>query len=125
MPAWDTFVFLVGFVGKSPGSATLGYTVRSAISHQCLDFASVPGIFPSMAAATMEKVAEQALGLPIASRALLVEKLLDSLSGKADSVVERAHLDEVRRRRHAVRSGTARLIDGDEALRRARAAMRQ
>jgi hypothetical protein len=78
-----------------------------------------------MAAATMEKVAEQALGLPIASRALLVEKLLDSLSGKADPAVERAHLDEVRRRRHAVRSGTARLIDGDEALRRARAAMRQ
>jgi len=76
-------------------------------------------------AATVGKVAEQALGLPTAGRAVLVEKLLDSLSGKADPRVERAHLDEVRRRRAAVRSGKAKLIDGDEALRRARAAMRK
>ena len=76
-------------------------------------------------AATVEKVAEQALGLPTAGRALLVEKLLDSLSGEADPVVERAHLDEVLRRREAVRSGKSELIDGDEALRRARAALRK
>lgn len=76
-------------------------------------------------AATVEKVAAQALGLPTAGRALLVEKLLDSLSGEADPAVERAHLDEVRRRRDAVRSGQAGLIEGDEALRRARAALRK
>lgn len=73
----------------------------------------------------VEKVAAQALGLPVASRALLVEKLLESLSGEADPAVERNHLDEVRRRRDAVRSGAAKLVDGDEALRLARAALRK
>jgi len=89
-----------------------------------LDFGGVRGIVLRMAA-TVEKVAEQALGLPTAGRALLVEKLLDSLSGEADPAVERAHLDEIRRRRDAVRAGKAELIDGDEALRRARAALRK
>ena len=74
---------------------------------------------------TVEKVAEQALGLPAAGRALLVEKLLDSLAGEADPAVERLHLAEVQRRRDAVRSGNAKLVDGDEALRRARAALRK
>ena len=74
---------------------------------------------------TGEKVAAQALGLPAAGRALLVEKLLESLSGEANPAVERNHLDEVRRRREAVRSGAAKLVDGDEALRRARAALRK
>ena len=76
-------------------------------------------------ASTVEKVAAEALGLPSAGRALLVEKLLESLSGEVDSTIERAHLDEVRRRRDAVGSGKATLIEGDEALRRARAALRK
>ena len=74
-------------------------------------------------ASTVEKVAAEALGLPSAGRAVLVEMLLDSLSGEADPTVERTHLEEIRRRREAVRSGNATLIDGDEALRRARAAL--
>lgn len=74
---------------------------------------------------TVDQVASDALGLPIHSRALLVEKLLASLSGETNPTVERAHLDEVRRRRDAVNSGRGELIDGDEALRRARAALQQ
>ena len=74
---------------------------------------------------TVDQVASEALGLPTRSRALLVEKLLASLSGETDPAVERAHLDDVRRRRDAVRSGQGGLIDGDEALRRARAALGQ
>jgi hypothetical protein len=76
-------------------------------------------------AATMEKVAEQALGLPTSSRALLVEKLLDSLSGDVDPTIEQAHLKEIRRRREAVRSGASQLVDGQDALRRARRALQQ
>ena len=76
-------------------------------------------------AATVEKVAAQALGLPAAGRALLVEKLLDSLAGDANPNVERAHLEQVRQRRAAARSGRTTLIDGPEALRRARVAMRK
>lgn len=74
---------------------------------------------------TVEKVAADALGLPTAGRALLVEKLLNSLSGERDPAVERVHLDEVQRRREAVRAGKSSLIDGAEALKRARAAISQ
>lgn len=76
-------------------------------------------------ASTVEQVAADALNLPSDGRALLVEKLLDSLSGEVDSTVERAHLAAVSRRRAAVQSGNSELIDGDEALHRARAALRQ
>lgn len=74
-------------------------------------------------AAIVDKVASDALSLPSASRALLVEKLLASLCGETNPVVERGHLAEVRRRRAAVRSGKTRLVEGREALRRARAAI--
>lgn len=76
-------------------------------------------------AATTNQVATAALGLPARSRALLAGKLLASLAGKIDPTVERGHLEEVRRRREAVRSGKAGLIDGEEGLRRARAALQQ
>ena len=73
----------------------------------------------------VEKVAEEALGLPSAGRALLVEKLLASLAGEIEPTMERAHLDDVRRRRAATRTGKATLIDGDEALRQVRTALKQ
>ncbi len=76
-------------------------------------------------ALTVDQVASDALGLPSASRVELVGKLLASLAGQTNSSVERLHLDEVRRRREAARSGPSALIDGDEALRLARAALRQ
>jgi hypothetical protein len=76
-------------------------------------------------ALSIEMVAEEALNLPTAGRALLVEKLLASLAGEANPTVERAHLDEVRERRAAVRSGKSRLVQGTEAIRKARAAVRE
>jgi hypothetical protein len=54
---------------------------------------------------------------------LLVEKLLASLAGETDPAMERAHLDEVRRRRAAVRAGDSKLVDGDEAMRQVRSAL--
>mgnify|MGYP001603424548 CR=1 FL=1 len=74
---------------------------------------------------TLEKVASDALGLSSAGRAELVEKLLASLAGESDPAIERTHLDEVRRRREAVRLGKAQLVEGEQALQHARAAMRQ
>jgi putative addiction module component (TIGR02574 family) len=74
-------------------------------------------------AVSAEKVARDALGLPIVGRAQLVEQLLTSLAGKSDPAIERAHLAEVRRRRAAVRSGRASLVDGNEAHRQVRAAL--
>jgi hypothetical protein len=55
-------------------------------------------------ASTVDQVASEALGLPTRSRALLVEKLLASLSGESNPAVERAHLDEVRHFSGEVRS---------------------
>ena len=76
-------------------------------------------------ALSIEMVAAEALNLPTSGRELLVEKLLASLAGEISPEVERAHLDEVRKRRAAVRSGTARLVEGTEALRKARADARE
>ena len=74
---------------------------------------------------TLQEIEAAVLRLSDKDRLQLADKLFGSLSGKTDPVVERAHLDEVRRRRETVRSGKAKLVDGDEALRRARAAMRK
>lgn len=75
-------------------------------------------------ASTVEKVAADALQLPSDGRTVLVETLLESLSGETDPAIEKAHLAEICRRRDAVRTGEAKRIDGDEALREARAALR-
>jgi hypothetical protein len=50
-------------------------------------------------ALSVEIVTEEALSLPTSGRALLVEKLLASLSGEISPAVERAHLAAVRERR--------------------------
>jgi len=76
-------------------------------------------------ATTVDRLAADALDLPVSSRALLVEKLLASLAGKTNRAIERAHLDEIHRRRTATRRGKTELIEGPEALRRARAALGQ
>ncbi len=76
-------------------------------------------------ALTVEMVAQEALGLSSSGRALLVEKLLASLAGETNPAVERTHLDEIRARRAAVRSGKASLVDGAKGLRQVRAALRK
>ncbi len=74
---------------------------------------------------TVEQLAHDALGLPVQGRAELLEKLLESLAGEVTPAVERAHLEEVRRRRESVRTGETSLIDGPEAHRQVRAALRR
>ena len=76
-------------------------------------------------ALSVEMVTEEAMNLPTSGRELLVEKLLASLAGEANPTVERAHLDDVRERRAAVSSGKSRLVEGTEAIRTARAAVRR
>lgn len=76
-------------------------------------------------ALTAEMVVQEALGLPTGERALLAEKLLDSLAGETNAEVDCAWVDEVRRRRAAVRNGSATLIDGPDAVRQARVAIQE
>ena len=68
-------------------------------------------------------VTEEALGLPVGGRALLVEKLLASLAGQANSEIERLHLDSIRERRLALRSGKTKLIDGAAGMKKVRVAL--
>jgi hypothetical protein len=64
--------------------------------------------------ASVEALAEKVLALPTSGRALLVEKLLASLEGEVDRDVERATLNEIRKRRSAVAEGKASLVRGPE-----------
>ena len=74
---------------------------------------------------TLEMVSQEALGLSIQGRVLLVEKLLASLAGETNSEVERAHLEEICLRRARVRAGQSILVDGMEGFREVREALRE
>jgi len=63
---------------------------------------------------------EEVLQLPPASRASLVEKIVESLAADIDPAVERSHLDAIRARRQELASGQGSLVPGDEVLQRAR-----
>ncbi len=65
---------------------------------------------------TIEQVAEEALALPSAARALLADRLVESLDTAEDAQVRQLWVAEARRRRDDVRSGRVKTIPGDEAL---------
>jgi CTP:molybdopterin cytidylyltransferase MocA len=72
---------------------------------------------------TAEKISLDAQGLPTAHHAELVEKLLASLAGDTNAM-DCAHLARIRRRHAALKAGETQLVDGQEALRQARADLR-
>lgn len=65
---------------------------------------------------SIEQLTEELLSLPSASRALLVEKLVESLEFDIDPAIEKAWLSEAKSRRDEVRNGSVEVIPGDEAL---------
>jgi putative addiction module component (TIGR02574 family) len=69
---------------------------------------------------TVEQIAKEALALPSESRALLADKLVESLDNAALSRIDHAWLAEAKRRRDEVRSGRIQTIPGDEALAKVR-----
>jgi putative addiction module component (TIGR02574 family) len=69
---------------------------------------------------TVEQIAEEALALPSESRALLADKLVESLDTAALSRTDQAWLAEAKRRREDVRSGRVQTIPGDEAFAKVR-----
>ncbi|MCB9658229.1 MAG: addiction module protein [Sandaracinaceae bacterium] len=70
---------------------------------------------------TAQKILEDALSLPEDERAALADALNESLSPKGD--LSPAWKAEIARRIEAVEGGESRLIPGDEALARVRAAL--
>ena len=65
---------------------------------------------------TVEQIAEEALALPSEARALLADRLVESLDPAEDGYVHQLWGAEARRRRDDVRTGRVETIPGDEAL---------
>ncbi|MBW4559078.1 MAG: addiction module protein [Trichormus sp. ATA11-4-KO1] len=65
---------------------------------------------------SIEQLTEEILSLPSASRALLAEKIIESLEFDTDPAIQAAGITEAKRRRDEIRSGSIQPISGDEAL---------
>ena len=72
---------------------------------------------------TPEQIAQAALELPSEARALLADRLVESLDPSEDGQLRKLWAKEVRRRRDDVRNGKVRTIPGEEALKRVRRAV--
>jgi len=69
---------------------------------------------------TVEQLTEEILSLPGEARALLVDRLVESLDPAEDSNIRDLWAAEARRRREEVRSGRVKSVPGGEALARVR-----
>lgn len=69
---------------------------------------------------TVEQIAEEALSLPSEARALLADRLADSLDPLEEGYTRTLWIDEAMRRRDEVRNGRVQAIPGDEVLSRIR-----
>ncbi len=65
---------------------------------------------------TLDQLAQEAMQLPAASRALLAERMVESLDASERDEVERAWATEAVRRRDEVRSGRVQAIPGEQVL---------
>ena len=68
----------------------------------------------------VEQIMEEALSLPSEARALLADRLVESLDPAEDGAVHRLWAAEAQRRLQEVRSGQVETIPGPEALERVR-----
>jgi len=74
---------------------------------------------------SVEQIAEEALALPSDARALLADRLVESLDPTEDEAIRQLWAAEACRRRDEVRSGSVQTIPGDEALARIRRSFTQ
>ncbi|MBW4439989.1 MAG: addiction module protein [Plectolyngbya sp. WJT66-NPBG17] len=65
---------------------------------------------------SLEQLTEELLSLPSASRALLAEKLVESLEFDADPTIQAAWTSTAKRRRDEIRNGAVQPVSGEEAL---------
>jgi putative addiction module component (TIGR02574 family) len=64
---------------------------------------------------SLDKLTEELLSLPNAERALLAEKLVESLEFDIEPTIEEAWTSEAKKRLDAVRDDSVTTIPGDEA----------
>jgi hypothetical protein len=74
---------------------------------------------------SIEKLTEEILSLPSASRALLAEKLIESLEFDTDPAIQAAWTTEAKKRRDEIRNGSIQTIPGEEALEQVRRLLKQ
>jgi putative addiction module component (TIGR02574 family) len=74
---------------------------------------------------TVEQITADALSLPSEARALLADRLVESLDPAEDGYVRELWAAEALRRRDDVRSGRVKPIPGDEGLARVRRTVAQ
>ncbi|HEY3028036.1 MAG TPA: addiction module protein [Pyrinomonadaceae bacterium] len=65
---------------------------------------------------TLEQLTEEALRLPVASRILLADKLVESLDFEELDEIQRLWTAEAIRRRDEIRSGQVQAVPGEEVL---------
>ncbi len=74
---------------------------------------------------SIEQLTEEILSLPSISRAILLEKLLESLEFDIDPIIQKTWLVEAKKRRDEVQSGSVQLVSGEEALTQVRLLIKQ
>lgn len=72
---------------------------------------------------TVEQIAEEALSLPSEARALLADRLVESLDPAEDGYIRQLWAKEAQRRIAQVRSGELATISGEVAFSQVRAAI--
>ena len=74
---------------------------------------------------SIEQLTEELLALPSVSRALLADKLVESLEFDTDPTVQATWLTEAKKRRDQSRNGSVQPIPGEEALAQVRRLLEQ
>jgi hypothetical protein len=69
---------------------------------------------------SIDQIAEEALALPSEARALLADRLVESLDGAEANRIDKLWVTAAKRRRDEVRQRVVQTIPGDEALARVR-----
>ena len=72
---------------------------------------------------SVEQITDAVLALPSEARALLADRLVESLDPAEDGYIHQLWAVEARRRLEDVRSGRVKTIPGEEALARVRQAL--
>jgi Putative addiction module component len=74
---------------------------------------------------SIEQLTEELLALPSVSRALLADKLVESLEFDTDPTVQATWVNEAKKRRDQIRDGSVQPIPGEEALAQVRRLLEQ
>jgi len=81
------------------------------------------GAYPDPMAISIDQITDAALALSSEARALLADRLVESLDPLQDEEVHQLWAIEAQRRLDEVRSGRVKPIDGAEAIERVQCAM--